>query len=436
MIQTIPVKLSLIKLLDALRGGAGGVWQKLFLPVGMPLVLDYQVLLMDGLQQSSSQRLEVRDGLRSGRQAAALLLQEHLLDWNFYFGVKNNRVGTDKSGIIKKIKATFSQKDTNKTYKYSSTVQIDIRVTESERGKQHDRSKTEMERWKQLSTRWHFPNFNSRNPLCCFCQGLSVIMAASFPCQWCSPPPRTQLKTQLVSLWWLRVLQKYINKLQNNSVRQLKTKKLICFTDDNQLFFFNPNRGSYRFQWKCSFKFNEDLKWAQQFVFPPCLADSTPVRGQVFDLPYAPEFFLLSRAVCGRKNKVSLMNAQSRESAFHKNIKRFWKFPRVRVQHVVLTLHVYLVLHDVRFQQAHLLLQLSETLVQIPTIRMVRNKISVKTQMIRCTLYAKHDNLFIREVLNLGLGSFRKIRHTQNKDRILLLMRSKSTYMSRNNILQ
>lgn len=46
----------------------------------MPLVLDDQVLLMDGLQQSRGQGLEVGDGLRRGRQAAALLLQEHLLD--------------------------------------------------------------------------------------------------------------------------------------------------------------------------------------------------------------------------------------------------------------------------------------------------------------------------------------------------------------------
>lgn len=50
-------------------------------PVGVPLVLDDQVLLVDGLQQSRGQRLEVGDGLRRGRQAAALLLQEHLLDY-------------------------------------------------------------------------------------------------------------------------------------------------------------------------------------------------------------------------------------------------------------------------------------------------------------------------------------------------------------------
>lgn len=50
------------------------------LPVGVPLVLDDQVLLMDGLQQSRSEGLEVGDGLRRGWQAAALLLQEHLLD--------------------------------------------------------------------------------------------------------------------------------------------------------------------------------------------------------------------------------------------------------------------------------------------------------------------------------------------------------------------
>lgn len=46
----------------------------------MPLVLDDQVLLMDGLQQSRGQGLEVGDRLRRGWQAAALLLQEQLLD--------------------------------------------------------------------------------------------------------------------------------------------------------------------------------------------------------------------------------------------------------------------------------------------------------------------------------------------------------------------
>lgn len=51
------------------------------LPVGVSLVLDDQVLLVDGLQERRGQRLEVCDGLRRGRQAAALLLQEHLLDW-------------------------------------------------------------------------------------------------------------------------------------------------------------------------------------------------------------------------------------------------------------------------------------------------------------------------------------------------------------------
>lgn len=46
------------------------------LPVGVPLVLDDQVLLVYGLQQRRGQRLEVGDGLRRGRQAAALLLQQ------------------------------------------------------------------------------------------------------------------------------------------------------------------------------------------------------------------------------------------------------------------------------------------------------------------------------------------------------------------------
>lgn len=48
-------------------------------PVGVSLVLDDQVLFVDGLQQSRGQRLEVGDGLRRGRQAAAPLLQEQLL---------------------------------------------------------------------------------------------------------------------------------------------------------------------------------------------------------------------------------------------------------------------------------------------------------------------------------------------------------------------
>ncbi len=65
-----------------LRGGGGSSVQEGkhdVLPVGVPLMLDDQVLLMDGLQQSRGQRLQVGDGLRCGRQAAALLLQEHLL---------------------------------------------------------------------------------------------------------------------------------------------------------------------------------------------------------------------------------------------------------------------------------------------------------------------------------------------------------------------
>lgn len=60
-----------------------GVYVKVLLtevpPVGVPLVLDDQVLFVDGLQQSRGQRLEVGDGLRRGRQAAAPLLQEQLL---------------------------------------------------------------------------------------------------------------------------------------------------------------------------------------------------------------------------------------------------------------------------------------------------------------------------------------------------------------------
>lgn len=63
-------------------GGGGGeqVSQHLMLPVGVPLVLDDQVLLVDGLQQRRGQRLQVGDGLGRGRQAAALLLQQHFLD--------------------------------------------------------------------------------------------------------------------------------------------------------------------------------------------------------------------------------------------------------------------------------------------------------------------------------------------------------------------
>lgn len=59
----------------------------LTVPVGVPLVLDDQVLLVDGLQQRRGQGLQVRDGLRRGRQAAALLLQEHLLDYRRGGGV-------------------------------------------------------------------------------------------------------------------------------------------------------------------------------------------------------------------------------------------------------------------------------------------------------------------------------------------------------------
>lgn len=50
-------------------------------PVGVSLVLDDQVLFVDGLQQRSGQRLEVGDGLRCDGQAAALLLQEQLLHY-------------------------------------------------------------------------------------------------------------------------------------------------------------------------------------------------------------------------------------------------------------------------------------------------------------------------------------------------------------------
>lgn len=63
-------------------GGAGeyvNVFRTGLPPVGVPLVLDDQVLFMDGLQQRRGQRLEVGDGLRCDRQAAALLLQEQLL---------------------------------------------------------------------------------------------------------------------------------------------------------------------------------------------------------------------------------------------------------------------------------------------------------------------------------------------------------------------
>ena len=49
--------------------------------VGLPLVLDHHVLLVDGLQQGRGQRLEVRDGLVGQREAAAVLLrQQQLLD--------------------------------------------------------------------------------------------------------------------------------------------------------------------------------------------------------------------------------------------------------------------------------------------------------------------------------------------------------------------
>lgn len=40
----------------------------------------------------------------------------------------------------------------------------------------------------------------------------------------------------------------------------------------------------------------------KQTEFSPCLAERTPVRGLLFDFPYALEFFLLSKAVCGEAN--------------------------------------------------------------------------------------------------------------------------------------
>lgn len=62
----------------------------------MPLVLDDQVLLVDGLQQSRGQRLEVGDRLRRGWQAAARLLQEQLLDCEGEGTLKVEQVETER----------------------------------------------------------------------------------------------------------------------------------------------------------------------------------------------------------------------------------------------------------------------------------------------------------------------------------------------------
>lgn len=71
-------KVSLMK--KSSSGGAGEGSPDINLPVGVPLMLDDQVLLVDGLKQSRGQGLEVGYGLRRGWQAAVLLLQKHLLD--------------------------------------------------------------------------------------------------------------------------------------------------------------------------------------------------------------------------------------------------------------------------------------------------------------------------------------------------------------------
>ena len=59
-------------------------------------------------------------------------------------------------------------------------------------------------------------------------------------------------------------------------------------------------------------EFKENSKWAEQFVFSPCLAERTPVRGLLFDFPYVLEYFLLSRAVCGEGEDKRIKRALSR----------------------------------------------------------------------------------------------------------------------------
>lgn len=49
-------------------------------PVGLPLVLNDHVFLMDRLQQGSGQRLQVSDGLWSSWETAAMIIREQILN--------------------------------------------------------------------------------------------------------------------------------------------------------------------------------------------------------------------------------------------------------------------------------------------------------------------------------------------------------------------
>lgn len=53
------------------------VWEGVL--VDLALVLNHHVLLVDGFQQSRGERLEVRDGLRSHRQTAAVFFRQKQL---------------------------------------------------------------------------------------------------------------------------------------------------------------------------------------------------------------------------------------------------------------------------------------------------------------------------------------------------------------------
>lgn len=135
------------------------------LPVGVSLVLDNQVLLMDGLQQRRGQWFEVGNGLRRGRQAAALLLQEHLLHW--------------KIQEIKRNDQTFA-----KLFFFKTLSSVE---------KQH-------ERHKQLPQRWHSPNFNTGAHCAASGGSCQSWRRAHFrTASGCSPAHTTQLVAQLVS---------------------------------------------------------------------------------------------------------------------------------------------------------------------------------------------------------------------------------------------
>lgn len=50
------------------------------IPVGLPLVLNDHVFLVDRLQQGRGQRLQVSNGLRSSWEAAPVVFREQILD--------------------------------------------------------------------------------------------------------------------------------------------------------------------------------------------------------------------------------------------------------------------------------------------------------------------------------------------------------------------